>query len=182
MGFSKNYLNGWDYLISSIYQNHVVHHDALGNSGKVSASMGDIGLGYQWSLGFRTKIFARMIMATKNFLPISEDYYKMGYSGIIKYRANLEQMRAGMEFSLTPRQDLKIEFLNNRELSADGFVRHLSVTSDGEPVGTEIDFIHKWQIHSQWSLYNALWQFQPSNVNIGSDSAYGWLSRLEFAL
>ncbi|MCB9025384.1 MAG: FecR domain-containing protein [Bdellovibrionaceae bacterium] len=180
--YSNNKISKWDYQLSGIYQKHLVHHNANGDKGSAAGSMLDITLGRQTQWLSSSRIFMRYLLATKNFISVLEDYYKLGAANITSFRSNLSQWRLGLDTPIRDTQSLKIEYFYSYEVSDKGFVRQLKGSGENLFIGWELDALHYWKINSHLNFINGLWYFHPSLHQPGSDGAYGWISRLDFTL
>ena len=180
--FTKHRWSRSDLKASVLYQDHVRHVDATGNKGSVQDGMGELEFGFYPSSHKPIRLGLRAIAAGLNYVPVFEDYYRLGISGLVSSRGNLTQYHLFGQWQVRDDHQVFLALISSQERSADGFVRQSISTKNGATIGQEINLVYRWDIHPQHQLIVGLWNFRPDEISWGRDSAQGYLVRLSSSL
>ncbi|MCB0384122.1 MAG: FecR domain-containing protein, partial [Bdellovibrionales bacterium] len=89
--FTKHRWSRSDLKFTILYQDHVRHVDGSGIKGAVQDGMGEFEFGFYPMESRPLRLGVKLISAGNNYVPVLEDYYTLGMSGVISSRSNLTQ-------------------------------------------------------------------------------------------
>ena len=180
--YTKHRWSRSDLKASILYQDHVRHVDASGSKGSVQDGMGELEFGFYPSGTKPFRVGGRLSSAGRNYIPVFEDYYRLGLSGLVSSRANLDQYRLFIQWQISDNHLVAADYVSSKERSATGFVRQSIDTENGATIGQEFDLLYQWKLNPKHQVMFGAWHFMPDKISNNEDAATGYLVRLSSSL